>query len=517
MKTEIGKEYYIYIILYSLAFGLILLNRGIYNDDWVYYNMKSSVVLDTYTQAGLTWFGYFQVFILSFSESILIYKIIIFQTFLGSGLLLDGILKNIREIESYDRIIIVLLFLLFPVNSARAMFTIVVYGICYFLFFLGFYLTIKNRIKNNVILRLFILIIFIMSFATQSLLLFFSLVVAYIIYSKKYKESVKIVLLKHVDYLLLPMVFWIIKTLYFKPYGLFEGLYHIEFKFNNIVTWISNALITSYTSFFQVLDLAFEGIGFSIIVSAIILSFFIHKKYIYSFTHKKEFVLVVFGIIAFFLGVIPYILVGKTPSLSDWNSRDQLLVPLGAAFILCYGIKIISSRFDINTHIRTFIYCLVIILCINLNFNTYLNYQIDWYKQVSIIENLKTNTEIQNHTTILFKDNTIDYNVNKRLYRFYEYTGMMKYAYGTENRFGDNIEFYNTHNISYYSVALTEHYNMKDYIINEPDLIVFINKGEYDISNKNRNTLRLLINELSNTNEFNKNIINIISLKTEDV
>ena len=45
-----------------------------------------------------------------------------------------------------------------------------------------------------------------------------------------------------------------------------------------------------------------------------------------------------------FCGVFAYNAVGQQPRLNDWSHRHQLLVPLGASFILFFGLKTIFFK-----------------------------------------------------------------------------------------------------------------------------------------------------------------------------
>ena len=50
-------------LVYTLAHGLMLFNRGVYWDDWVLYNMDKGLIIDTFKQAGVFWVGYLHVLV----------------------------------------------------------------------------------------------------------------------------------------------------------------------------------------------------------------------------------------------------------------------------------------------------------------------------------------------------------------------------------------------------------------------------------------------------------------------
>ena len=87
------------MILYTLAHGLIVLNSGIFWDDWTLYNVEKSLIISHFTDAGFPWTGYLHVFLLSLNNGILFYRLTVLLSFLLSALLLNSILKNISEID----------------------------------------------------------------------------------------------------------------------------------------------------------------------------------------------------------------------------------------------------------------------------------------------------------------------------------------------------------------------------------------------------------------------------------
>jgi hypothetical protein len=161
---------------------------------------------------------------------------------------------------------------------------------------------------------------------------------------------------------------------------------------------------------------------------------------------------------------VPYLLVGAQPSFDDWQSRHQLLMPLGTSFILYYGSKIFLSRLNIS---RSALYVVVAFLALTFimtNFLQQVEYTKDWFKQVSLMGNLKRSNIIQEHTTFFFDDNVPQYNANGRTYRFYEYAGFMKKVFHDQTRFGiSRQEFRNFGSMDALTPYFNAQYNLKDY------------------------------------------------------
>jgi len=500
-----------FFILYAFSYGLILLNRGIFWDDWVAFNTPVSILIAMDRQLGMFWTGFLSVFLISLPFGILLQRGLTFALYFISGIFLYNILKNIKEIKAGARFFIVLFFLLFPLNSARILFTTTNYAVNYFTFYLAFWLLSKYLNKQNLLWRFLALVTFFFSFSTNSFLVFYLLALAYIVYCQKN-------ILRYLDFILLPLFFWLIKILFFTPFGVYEG--YNKIKIQNLLGLPINLFITFYTSFLAVLNkslqLSFPQLIVLLIISSI---FFITLKFKKDDENNKiNFLLFVFGWIAFILAAIPYLTVGAIPSLNEWSSRHQLLLPLGASFILYYGLKILLNKLRITVRLQNFIFFTIIIIFVNANITNYLAFQKDWYKQYSLSENIKTSEILKNNTSFLFIDNLRELNANGRTYRYYEYTGLMEYAFGDQKRFGADInrisveadfisgeKFKESKRTSYLSF-----YNLKDYLPKDFEYKVIINPGDIVITDKN--VFKFMMLEIFEPLKFREKIKNLVNL-----
>jgi hypothetical protein len=186
--------------------------------------------------------------------------------------------------------------------------------------------------------------------------------------------------------------------------------------------------------------------------------------------------------------------------------------------MMYYGLSIIIKL--IGKHIikydlwivQKYILSLIITSFIMMNFVTYLSFQKDWFKQLSLVENFKTNEIIKDGASFVFVDNAKNMNAINRNYRFYEYNGLFKLAFNDEKRFGiDENEFNDINNFKYcinYPV-----YNMSDFRLKNPEERVIINQGEYIPSSFY--TIRLLYFQRLKNPEFTKIIKSILDIKTQ--
>ncbi|MDD5135441.1 MAG: hypothetical protein PHP01_08540, partial [Phycisphaerae bacterium] len=210
------------------------------------------------------------------------------------------------------------------------------------------------------------------------------------------------------------------------------------------------------------------------------------------------------GVLLFILAVFPYNAVRRIPELYDGNSRHQLLIPLGFSLILIYGTKI----FIPFNKIQKPVYSLFIAAFVLTNVHFYAEFQVDWFKQASLIENFKKSDIIRGNTTFLFDDKTEDLNASKRTFRFYEYTELMKLAFGDETRFGQRKQDFET--IEKMKRYTKTHYNIKDYEWAEPRYIVEIHSRQRF---GKKELVKLKILELFKESKFREEIREYIALK----
>jgi len=140
------------------------------------------------------------------------------------------------------------------------------------------------------------------------------------------------------------------------------------------------------------------------------------------------------GIVFFVAGVFAYLAVGKIPSAEDWDSRHQLLTPLGASFML-----VSLPRLVLKARGQNLVSALLVVLFTAGAISTWIDFQRDWYKQVALIENFRITPEIENGTHFLIDDRTTDLDANGRRYRSYEYSGLFQAAFGDLNRLGRSL------------------------------------------------------------------------------
>ncbi len=164
---------FIITVIYSIAHGLIMFNDGVFWDGWILYNQSPETIFNLIDQRDGQILRYLMNLPWLINHGITIIRIIIFISFYISTILFYYLLKFIKEINDFSRVIIVLLFALFPVNPGRLCIAIGMYGLCYCLYFIGFSLLAMNMNKNKYYIRILSLLTFFLSFNLTTIFVFY--------------------------------------------------------------------------------------------------------------------------------------------------------------------------------------------------------------------------------------------------------------------------------------------------------------------------------------------------------
>jgi hypothetical protein len=419
-----------YVLLLGLFYfiahgGILLIPNAIYWDDWVLYRTDPSVILDTFKQAGSMFniAGYLHIALLEVGPWS--YKYLTFILMFASGLLLNTVIKRHSTINEKTRFLIVLLFLILPFNLARVALIDFGYTLCYFLFFLAWVLMDRFRILA--------LALFFLSFNTNSLLVFYAVPFFDLLYRGGYLSSWKSTInfgMRHIDYILLPFVYFYIKVHYFLPSGFYSG-YNESYNIKNLIDGPLN----------QFLDLSRQQISVGLAGLFSVVAFYILRRNVLVTLEKERFSITLFvvGVLVFILGAFPYWIVGHVPSFTEWTSRHQLLLPLGFALIIIgawSNLGVLSVVVGLSRAFNLCVLSVVVGLSLAFNVSTYKDFFIDWQKQQQLIQLFSANPEIKNTSLIVIDDRTVNMNAIGRSYRFYEWNGIFELAFGDEKRFG---------------------------------------------------------------------------------
>lgn len=425
--------------LYCLAYFLLLLNKaGFYWDDYFLHNHAAEDILKKFNYAGLPYFAYIHSFMGSLGNGIFPYRVGIFLVYLLSGIFLYYILSTVKGLSKNTISVITLIFLLLPVNNARIALIDFPYGLCLCLFFLAFWLLTQYLKKPTILSRILILTIFFCSFLTNSLLIFYAIPLLYICYFSVFEfantgESCKnwgscfvknfnMLFQRYGDFILLPIVFFILKNTYYNSHG-YNTIVPLKILCNLIYS-----IKTSICKPMVDLILAAGSHPFGLIFLVFLVMYLNFFK-IVQVPKKQIWLWMALGILFWVLAVFPYAAVNKIPDPGSFESRHMLLIPLGFSFMV-YAFFLLLAKID--TDVATGMCIVFIASCIVKNIDDQVFFLKDWFYQVALEENYKTNAFLRNYTTFIFHSDVAW--VNRRTINFCEHTVRLKNVFGDQTR-----------------------------------------------------------------------------------
>ena len=158
---------------YCLAHGLMLLNNGIYWDDWLIVHGTLESITEEYREYGLPFFGYYHHALNQLGQlGVPAYRGLIFLSYLAAVLAFYAVVTRLEGVDRKTALILTLVFALFPSNSARISIMASRFTVCYALFFIGFWLLALYLERRNPALRIASLACLFASFLTHSFLVF---------------------------------------------------------------------------------------------------------------------------------------------------------------------------------------------------------------------------------------------------------------------------------------------------------------------------------------------------------
>lgn len=495
--------------LYFIANIFLFLNTdAIYWDDWSLFNHTHDdlVIMFTHVSSEVGYFiAHLHYQLLTIGNGVFSYRIATFLLLLLAGFFVYRILKTIKSLTNEDVFFITLFFLIAPVYSARIALIDFPYTFSYFVFFFAFYILSISASKRSLLLRIGSLGLFFLSFLTNSLLFFYAVPLMYLFYIRyhsldtPFTAKIKLFIRQNIDFLLVPIVFFVVKTIYFAPNALYSDYNSLSFKgLINAPIYVIKAF---FASFIQPVNASVSLLG---IVTFLVL---LYAVYVIRKRSQKEAVIIdkernlslwiYLGAVIFALGVFAYCAVGKLPEDAVWNSRHQLLVPLGFSFMLYFSILLIFQKLRLSHNLKIALLSTIAIAFIGKNLHDGYRYNLDWFYAVSIQENLKEMEIVQNNSTFVV-DTTLEHVLaNNRRIRTYEYNGMMRHVFKDDTRLmvTEESEIEGAQRRQPF-----RQYNYSAWQKSEPVYLSIIPNPRYEL--KRKHIIKLFYSRIFNNNEF---------------
>ena len=392
---------------YILSYGFMLIYAGsFFWDDWInYFEKNSSQVQNKVSFSG---FDPIRLRMEGWITEVnpAIFQLLIFLMFPISAFFLFKVLAKNRHLSRIEALSISALFLLLPVNSARASMTLFMYSFCHLCFFAAWWLMELRRRWWTVVLAI---ALFVLSFDTASFLLFITVpLLNSLLNARVNSKEIQRWIGKNLLFVVLPVIYWF-----------------LEPKLNPVLDPVRLAYWTPSKS----------GSTRGLIVGIIILIFATYliafKKFRYA--EQRGPIQFLVGVFLIWIGMFPYmtlghfpnlssILIGFVPGASDWDSRHQLLMPLGMGIAIIGAINYFGSSKLVRGVAAV---CSISIL---INFTIQQDYYLDSIKTANIIATLRNNSDLDTVEMVLVNDQALRFNARGRFVRSFEWDAILKAA-----------------------------------------------------------------------------------------
>ena len=338
-----------------------------------------------------------------------------FIAFFLSAVALFGITKKFKLLDYQQRKFVVLLFLLLPFNSARVALMVFHYTMAYLWFFVAWYLLVTTK---SVWARCASLCLFFLSFQMHSLLIFFVLPCAHLLFLELVSNFVLLLrwARKYSWLLCLPFVYWVLRALFWPA----TNRYH-EVTSESLIGFAPLLILISLVVGLLILLANNRSQG----------------------NTRNSLLLVVVGVASMFIGLFAYVLGGLLPrglrllvtyltyfvGQDGWYGRHLMLQPFGVSLVL---VGLISFLPAASKRIRKILHQGLLAVCILFNVCFGFEYIVDYSKQQEIVRQLEVVNTPNLTSQYIFIDQTTNLNARGRYYRDRDWWGLIGTAYNFE-------------------------------------------------------------------------------------
>ena len=412
-------------VLYGISFAPQLLSaNSLFWDDWVMFDPQTGNLLEELYSVGgnAPWRKFIEMQLFQSSPSL--FRIASFFIYFFLGYFIFRILKHSPHLNQVQLSVITLLFILLPVNSARISIACSKYAIDAFFFFFAWFMYESSKKRRYQFLSL---LFFFFSYSTLPFPTFTILPLLYSFYIAQVRTIAifKRQVLRSVPLILLPAVYLLLRQIYWPPTGGSAIMYSPQLL--GLIRALLFITLCSIPLLYCLLPLKYQKFG-------------------------RSNVLVLVGVFSVSIAAFPYMvgghlvdisdwLIAFIPNFSDWNSRHQLLLPLGFALIIGGSLKLDSTkplRWNSSPVLSTIVAC-----CVVLNVAFAQEYFLDGKKQDSIMTAMANNEDLKNASAILIDDSAVRFNARGRLIRSYEWEGMLQKVFGENSRKVSYLQYVN--------------------------------------------------------------------------
>ncbi len=455
-----SSKYFHYVIIFGvalLAHGFMLLMDIVIGDGLqLYILLKYRVwdgMYDWFMQASMPLSLYFHWMMGHLPNFVFWYRVVAFLLVLGTAIVVYEIGNALNFTSRTENLFIALISMVYPAYHVSFVLVRVASGLYLFLFFLAALLTVlssKSTGRWSLVLRVSALLLFLVSFIVNSLLvfyygflaLFFLFLYASQLRGQSLAHIVKKTFVYRLDFVLIPVIYWVLRPIFFPRYGLYANYNELQLSpasiIVNIARFVENGVHFQFQSAWQLLA-ALPVIPLAILLGA----FWVHAHFHLGserFAGRiNPYFLLIYGVIWTGLAIFPYAVVDKFPSgYVGMNDRHTLLLAVPLSIVIFATVRIIFSN---KSHALSRVGFALLVLCIIAFSMTllkrYMIWEGRWITHAAIIENLERMDEAADASIywVTYADGVI---MAPFGLTYSEWSGTLKDVWGGETRTGLN-------------------------------------------------------------------------------
>lgn len=424
---------YIYLsLVYAVVHSFLLLNKSFFWDDWIWMQNPAEhrIALD---ELGIV---FFKPFLHDLIQWPLFYiKLYVFLCNLAAGLLFYKSLKILKIADSKMTLLASCLFLLLPYNIfGRSTICTVQNSLSTVLFFLGYLSYLKFRKNINYLYLLTSVVVFTFSFNTPSFLILYIalLFCTEMAYSKSPKGTLKKLALVAFATIVHAALYFAAKNHFVPVQGIYADYNKVSFAINNLIRLILDrgAYVFFNPVTFSIFGKDLANAGDRVLVVIYSITFYAPIFLFYRRKDYKNMWLSAAGAGLVLAAIFPYIAVGKMPTTYSWDTRHQLLLPLGASIWFLSFFNLLSSY-----KIKNILMIGLVFACGIGSVRMYLSVQGLRYHDLAIQNEFRKLMNSKQTAAYVLSERAHPPGVMEQEWNFYELTGMAYKVLGTQSNF----------------------------------------------------------------------------------
>jgi hypothetical protein len=502
IRRWVEKPYVPYLVILLMAMivhGLLLLNDGIYWDDWVWFDLRNNIyhwdrIFAASAEMGsMPYEKYFGYLFSVFPDRVFASKFFVFVAIVGSGCLFFELCLGSGYFNRWESLLVALVSVVYPADKSQVIMSTAFYFIYSAVFLAACLVALrKERFRHNkpiyVLVRIVSLLLFLVSFSLNSFLVVFYcfVILLFFHYDARVRERpwfIKrtfVFFVRHIDYLLLPILYWFTKKTFFKPFGFYQTYNSIDTKmglssfYQAAVQFAKTGVVDQFKIAFELMKAVFArlevtfmlyGVGVLIMVMTLLAVF---KQRTINRSHVSLLLVPLgYGLVLLAGSIFPYIVTGNIVSLYGPYTRHGILLCLPVAILLVALVRLLYHNADSHLSLVGGVILALPLAAFALVFiQSYFHWQIKWIANLSIMQQFSLSDNLQDFSIYRVDDRTNKTKHND-IQQFYEYTGMFYYVTGAERTFGMDYKHMDSNGLGFFTDSGTkffiEQYSLQDF------------------------------------------------------